>query len=204
MWLPVKRTVAAGVIASLGLPACSAADTGFIDIVSNDKPPPPKPKDTCDVDGQCPPMTPYCDQTKKRCIECIADPNCAGGPMPVCGPAGACVQCLVDATCAAATPHCAADHACVECLDDAHCPTGEACDTVKRRCVPTCAGNGDCAPMTPYCDLQRLLCVECVGDANCAVPRPYCNIATSKCVECTTDQNCAAGQMCDPMQHCAP
>src|SRR4051812_13571238 len=70
---------------------CTMGDTGSIDFVTDETTKgPKKPPKPCAGDGECTPPTPYCDLTHATCIECLADPNCAG-PKRFCGPLGACV-----------------------------------------------------------------------------------------------------------------
>jgi hypothetical protein len=206
---------------------CAMGDTGSIDFVSDTTRGPKKPIRPCAGDGECTPPTPYCDTVTATCIECLADPNCAG-PKKFCGPRGACVECVADPNCAKAKPYCDIDRwTCAECLSDAHCDATKVCDPSEHRCVPSCSDSSTCEPMKPYCDAARRLCVECLTDANCAdakkpacgplgactectnnaqcpADRPLCEFATNKCIGCTSDLDCPAGRHCDPMQHCAP
>jgi hypothetical protein len=222
-----KAAVAWGSIA-LVIAHCSMGDTGAIDFVSdNANKGPKKPPKPCAGDGECTPPTPYCDAISATCIECLADPNCAG-PKRFCGPRGACVECLADTGCAKGKAYCDTDrYVCVECLLDAQCDATKVCDVDEHRCVPSCVDSTTCEPMKPYCDSARRLCVECLTDANCAeakkpacgpsgacvecatashcpADRPLCDGATRKCIGCNTDLDCPAGRHCDPMQHCGP
>jgi Cys-rich repeat protein len=208
---------------------CAMGDSAAIDFVTDradKKGSPKKPFTPCASSAECPPSIPYCDPTTAMCIECLADPNCAG-PKAFCGPRGWCVECLGDAECAKGKPHCDTEQStCAECLVDAHCEATKVCDAAERRCVPRCADDSTCEPMKPHCDAARRLCVECLTDANCGdlkkpacgafgrcvecttpaqcVPdRPLCNVEEGKCV-CLTDSDCPTGKRCDPMRHCAP
>jgi Cys-rich repeat protein len=206
---------------------CSMEDTGSIAFVTRDSTKgPKKPPKPCAGDGECTPPTPYCDLASATCIECLADPNCAG-PKRFCGPLGACVECLTDTGCAKGKPYCDMErYVCAECLLDAQCDAAKVCDATDHRCVPSCVDSSTCEAMKPYCDSARRFCVECLTDVNCADPKkpacgssgcvecttaahcpadkPLCDVATSKCVGCNTDLDCPAGRHCDPMQHCAP
>src|SRR5215471_21777622 len=116
----LESALLAGFFVARGVAGCTAGNSGFIDLSSHPSDPPPsKAPKSCTEDGQCPPPTPYCDQTSHQCIQCLADPNCTMGNERVCSPSGACVQCLADESCMGPTAHCnLADNHCVECLVD--------------------------------------------------------------------------------------
>jgi Cys-rich repeat protein len=206
---------------------CTMSDTGTIDFMTGKtgKDPRDQPK-PCSGHGECAPPTPYCDAVSATCIECLADPNCAGA-KPFCGPRGACVECMGDPGCEKGKPFCDLErYACAECLIDAHCEPTKVCDIANQRCVPSCTDSSTCDPMKPYCDAARRLCVQCLTDANCAdvkkpacgqfgacaecttnthcsADRPFCDRADDKCVGCTSDLDCPAGRRCDGMRRCA-
>jgi Cys-rich repeat protein len=101
-------------------------------------------------------------------------------------------------------------------------------DTTKGQKKPPkpCAGNGECAPPAPYCDIAsatciecladpncsgpkrfcgpRGACVECVGDPGCAKAKPYCDVERYACAECLVDVHCDATRVCDPDRRCVP
>jgi len=86
-----------------------------------------------------------------------------------------------------------------------HCTMGDngSIDFVSRTSGGTkkppkaCAGDGECAPPTPYCELASATCIECLADPNCEGPKKFCGPGGA-CVACLTDQNCdKAKPYCD-------
>lgn len=207
---------------------CTMGDSGEIGFVTDRAGKgggPKKPPQPCISSAECPPAMPYCDGTTGTCIECLADPNCAG-PRPFCA-GGWCVECVGDSGCAKGKPFCDVERgACAECVANGQCDATKVCDLAARRCVPRCADDSTCEPMKPHCDVERSLCVECRSEAHCGdmkkpvcgaygqcvecmtaahcdVERPICDSSESKCI-CQTDVDCPAGKRCDPMRHCVP
>jgi MYXO-CTERM domain-containing protein len=79
------------------------------------------------------------------------------------------------------------------------------------RCVvpPGCAGNGECPPLRPICDLSVVprSCVQCLADSQCAAPLVCDQMGSKLCVECTGAKvgNCQAalsGSRCLPSNIC--
>ncbi|MFO0745028.1 MAG: Ig-like domain-containing protein [Myxococcota bacterium] len=166
------------------------------------------------LDPGCTVGDPICDPALNpdACVECLddrtgpltPDTGCALG-TPACDRAAAggpdCVECTVDADCAAGSICDESHHQCVPCLDsksgaqtDDGCTSGEPlCDVGLTpddcvRCVDDQdAGHTDtgCTTATPACIDQVLggrTCVECDGDADC--PGGTCDEASHTCVIC--------------------
>src|SRR5687767_10883638 len=55
-----------------------------------------------------------------------------------------------------------------------------------------CAGDGECAPPKPYCDVGSATCIECLADPNCTGPKHFCG-PFGACVECVGDEGCSKG-----------
>ncbi|MCA9557045.1 MAG: hypothetical protein KC583_00665, partial [Myxococcales bacterium] len=140
--------------------------------------------------------------------ECAADnnngPKCVkNGPLD-----GACVDCLANADCDAAsgTPICSAQFDCVRCTADAQCagnPNGTNCNVVTGACV-RCVDNADCNQqgVTPVCGLDgnnKAACVGCVDDNACVgnPVGPNCH-PDGSCEVCANNADCA-GQVGAPV-----
>ena len=92
---------------------------------------------SCGSDADCTADVgrPFCDVTRKLCVECVGNQDCP--PIaPHCATAGGvCSQCVSDADCSGATPHCdPSKFACVACLDNSDCAPGDSC--LKSVCTP--------------------------------------------------------------------
>lgn len=158
----------------------------------------------CTASSQCGAPFPYCATDIGRCVQCMSNPNCAGGSSHrYCDPKSfACVACLTDQQCSSLAPYCAsAIGTCVQCLTSANCgDPGLACDRINFRCVPSCETNADCAAAfeTPFCDPSRSLCVACASDQDCTGLTPRCDTQAGSCVECVEDADCPkAAARCD-------
>jgi hypothetical protein len=72
------------------------------------------------------------------CTRCDEDRECAAETpaTPHCMPGGArCVECVADADCASATPHCdPVSYECVACRDSRDCAPETACDATDHTC----------------------------------------------------------------------
>jgi len=100
---------------------------------------------------------------------CQSDDDCAP-PTPICDLA--CVQCLLDFHCPAATPHCNfVAAACEGCSSDEHCSSYPS--------LPACTASGACG--------------ECSASnqALCSGSEPVCDTPTSSCVPCSTNADCS-------------
>ena len=160
----------------------------------------------------------HCRTNDGRCVECIADTDCAGSPSTTtCSPDGACGPCVADADCAGLPGRlaCLTGIGCVECTNDQHCtidPTRRSCKSVGNSsdeaavntCVQ-CLDNSAClTPNASAC--TNNVCAGCTVDADCthidATPgapggaRPVCDDGT--CVECAGNRRDACGAtVCD-------
>lgn len=152
--------------------------------------------------------------------ECTAGTHCADG---------ACVQCAVDADCAAyGLPRCEPTrHRCVPCLDTSDCERGFACDPLANRCLQSCPNDDACPANAHGCDERRQVCYQCDEDRECAkssighlcasdgsgcvqcrketdCPNQHCDQLSGRCVECRDGVDCES-RICNPMTFtCVP
>jgi hypothetical protein len=126
-----------------------------------------------------------CDIANQRCVECLAESDCAGdmGGDIHCNIAqGRCRPCVLGST------------------DPAlGCPAGQTCGGNNGACQVVCTADTQCAALmnTPACNTTTSMCVECVTDAHCAANpananQPHCDVANNNCVECLANADCAA------------
>ena len=129
--------------------------------------------------GNCP-AAQSCDPRLGLCVDCVANADCADGPLTACdGARGTCVECVGPETCPAQRPVCDVEaNRCIECRSDADCAvTGEVCLPGPQRCVQ-CRNDADCAGRDDdvLCLPDELRCVECVSDVDCVEPdKPFCS-----------------------------
>ncbi len=141
--------------------------------------------DTCDPAVGCVPgaapcadPTPVCDEDNDQCVECLVDADCAAGETC---PNNTCVML------ACQTP--------ADCDDGLFCNGAETCDLDSNTCVP---GAAPCADPTPVCDEANDQCVACVVDADCD-DGLFCN-GTETCdpqLGCVSGGGPCASQLCD-------
>ena len=74
-------------------------------------------------------LPPLCRSPEPLCILCNNHSDCTRDPAePFCSPVfGTCVECLSDADCGPAEPHCEGGE-CDFCKDDDQCPDGQRCN----------------------------------------------------------------------------
>jgi hypothetical protein len=133
--------------------------------------------------------------------------TCSGNSMgnTVCdAPNNRCVQCLADGDCASQMTNKACDlrpnmqglptGRCIVCVDNSHCAAGSVC--IGNTCVAGCSTDRDCSAdgggRTPHCEPTTKTCAQCGADSHCTSPMtPACGPAGT-CVQCTTDTQCVA------------
>ena len=101
---------------------------------------------------------------------CTRDTDCGLSSLHCDSFSGACVACTADIHCGQGARRCdSALHRCIECGSQLDCASGQVCEAMTHRCVPSCVDNGapSCPPTAPTCEPQLGLCVECQGDADC-------------------------------------
>ncbi len=175
---------------------------------------------TDEGNANCSGMTPLCDSTLPRCVQCRNAGDCTSG-TPVCDPTTRlCRACTADNECSGGTPACRTGVACVQCTSTNRTAcTGQTsvCNTGTNRCVQ-CVSNTDCGGATPICNTTTNTCRPCAGDMDCGGSTPacattgtnagrcvqcsgtntmacmggttVCNTTTNNCVGCTSNSNC--------------
>ncbi len=176
----------------------------------------------CGNNNACGGNTPVCNDAANRCVQCLADGDCAGrAGTPECV-GETCRQCdpatSVGCTENGAAPICeAANFTCRVCNNDAECVgrAGNLDECVGGRCR-ACdpATHAGCGGATPICDAASFACracanngecagdTQCVGGAcvgcdpansgTCGVDLPICDAATTSCRSCRNDNECLA------------
>lgn len=155
----------------------------------------------CGNNPVCAGTLPFCNQTSLACVQCLADGDCgAASATPKCKNSTTCVQCLGNTDCAnPATPACSpTSNTCVECVDDSTCTTpGKThCNTATNQCVG-CTADAQCA-MGEQCDPTSHTCVDCYNDAGCPALN-HCKTDSKICVQCTSNAQCAAERAATPL-----
>lgn len=141
----------------------------------------------CNTPGDCPSVTPYCDETAHVCRQCLGAMGCTA-MAPVCSDNGAC------------TATCTDDNACTAFagMQLGHCETTGA---ATGQCVECRTGGTDCAGNTPVCDANR--CRPCETGSECA--SGVCELDGGACVTETDviymapgagGTSCTKGQPC--------
>lgn len=104
--------------------------------------------------------------------------------------------CMNDSDCEASAPHCTEGGVCVQCLVDADCAANASAPVcVEGTCsARTCTADTDCPENTPVCDLvggSALYgtCVECTAAHHCNNVAPRC-ARDRVCRGCTHDADC--------------
>jgi Cys-rich repeat protein len=134
-----------------------------------------------------------CDLANNRCVQCLADPDCASQPT--------------NKTCdtrRSGTTMLPADR-CVQCIDNTQCPPGATCN-MANLCSTQC-GTMTCtgAMGNSVCDLPNNRCVQCLSDGDCAsqATNKTCDLRpnmqglpTGRCIGCLDNTQCAAGSVC--------
>ena len=148
----------------------------------------------CGNNPECSGVLPFCNSTTLACVQCLSDANCgAASPTPKCKNSTTCVQCTSSMDCA--TPGLTAckptTNTCVECVDDSTCtaPGKTRCNTTTNTCVG-CTDDTQCAA-GEQCDPASNTCVDCYNDMGCPALQ-HCRTDTKVCVQCTADAQCAA------------
>jgi hypothetical protein len=140
---------------------------------------------------ECPLATPFCDELRGACAECIVGGDCHEPSASRCE-AGSCEGCSGDADCAhlSDTPVCdERASTCVECTLDTESDRcgATSCDPVEQRCTETprqsvvrcgaCRADSECreaddacVPMTFRGDSHGGYCLPRVGTPGCARP----------------------------------
>jgi len=158
------------------------------------------PSSGCHSDADCQLTSLRCHAASSRCVECLDDQDCATSERP----------------------HCDTElFRCVDCTEDDHCMADARCDTVERRCAPSCTTLQDCAEAHacndgvcvacdrdvecreqdaggPVCSVSGLGCVSCREDAQCPQPE-ICDVLSGRCVACLSSKDCDEGTLCDPV-----
>lgn len=125
------------------------------------------PVQVCTTSGDCvAPGAPVCDQALGYCAPCTtvgAEPECQAfdSNLSFCADSGACVECLEDATCAAATPICTGN-ACQRCASSTECQrlgTGADICAPSGECV-ACLNHSDCSASSEVCDRATNSCAD--------------------------------------------
>ena len=158
------------------------------------------PGNGCNVDADCRLASLHCHAASSQCVECLDDRDCTTSDRAHCD---------------------AALFRCVACTQDDDCMAGARCDTVERRCAPSCTTLQDCVdahackdgvcvacdrdvecgeeyPAGPVCSASGLDCVSCREDAQCPQPE-ICDVLSGRCVVCLSSADCDDGAVCDPI-----
>ncbi|MBL9004321.1 MAG: putative metal-binding motif-containing protein [Myxococcales bacterium] len=161
----------------------------------------------CGNDAECSGAKPLCNATLLACVQCLADADCgAASPTPKCKGGRTCVECLDSMDCGSPTaPACnTTSNRCVECVDDTTCTMmGKMhCNTTTNKCVP-CTADAQCAA-GEQCDPASNTCVDCYNDMGCPAMF-HCKTGTKTCVECISDAQCAVDRpmtpKCNPLNN---
>jgi hypothetical protein len=123
----VMPDMAVGDLANMCEDACGV-DASF-DLTNVERPP------MCSDSSTCPGSTPVCAQ--QVCGGCQLDADGGSSPAcathhpatPLCGPGGACVECLSKDDCDSKHQTCSTSHACGPCAANADCTSGLCCTT---------------------------------------------------------------------------
>jgi hypothetical protein len=161
-----------------------------------------------------------CDTQARRCVQCVADPDCKTGmrcvanvcttmaPIcqssldcasnaanPICDvPTGRCVRCLTASDCPASND--CTSQTCVAyttCMNSLGCPSGQVCDTTRMRCVQ-CVGDNDCA--TDQKCASNVCRKKCTSDNMCTSMGMLCNTTGMYCVSCLMSTDCKPAEYC--------
>jgi hypothetical protein len=133
-----------------------------------------------DAAGNCPTGL-HCDPAG-ICVDCLANADC-GEPLRACDlVSNTCAECVVGGdTCPLARPVCdPAALRCVQCRVDAECAaTGQVCLEAEQRCAQ-CESDLDCRGRDDdvVCLPGEQRCVECISDADCRLSepdKPFCS-----------------------------
>lgn len=165
-------------------------------------------KIACDELADCAalPVRKKCKMDTKDCVECLADPDCAGASLGrnLCGPLNSCVACKTSADCAGnpagekcALGRCARDL----CTGDEDCIKGPGntgkcqisvtgLNTCTRCTVDTDCVSGETTISTGKCDTSEGSCSKCTADADCSTIGLVCDEPSGKCVVCAADADC--------------
>lgn len=138
------------------------------------------------------------------CTECATDLDCKDAGKPACV-LGKCHECEVSADCATGQACFPKDHKCMPaCAGDGDCP-GDApiCKTDTGACLG-CLADADCASIkdAPVCEPTRAQCSACASNADCGAAAPACDLSDGKCHECLVDSNCSAPSLCGVDRKC--
>src|SRR5262249_41554856 len=119
----------------------------------------------CSSAGSCTPCTPGGDGTSTECAAYHA-------PKKLCGPSGACVECLTKDDCAPTNRTCdTTTYACAACKAHTDCTTG------------ACKAGGVCASASEVAYVNRDL-AGCSEAPHTSTPAaPYCQIQTAATVD---------------------
>lgn len=115
---------------------------------------------SCTDSSSCPAGAPVCAMSV--CGPCTSGDNssCASfhASTPLCGPLGACVECVSNMDCFSktATPYCGPANSCVECLTAANCAP-KVCDSTSNMCR-ACKAHAECP--SGVCDTGTGNCVD--------------------------------------------
>ena len=158
----------------------------------------------CGSNPECSGTTPLCNTTSLACVQCLADGDCgAASPTPKCKDSTTCVECLADTDCGnpAASVCDPGSDRCVECIDDSTCltPGMTHCNASTHQCV-ACSSDAHCA-MGEQCDPTSHTCVDCYNDMGCPALH-HCKTDSKVCVECLADAQCLAERPTTPK--CSP
>jgi hypothetical protein len=121
-------------------------------------------------------------QTANRCVDCLADSDCASGQQ--------CEQ---------------QTHLCVTTCNRDRDPScqdlGLECNLRHGYCA-ACQQDRDC-PSHLHCIPGHARCAQCVVDSDCDVePGGLCDPVLFLCVECRDSLDCpSSGAVCDPWTH---
>jgi MYXO-CTERM domain-containing protein len=153
---------------------------------------------TDESNANCSGMTPLCDSSLPRCVQCRNAGDCSTS-APVCDPTTRlCRACNADNECSGATPACRTGVSCVQCTGTNRTAcTGatSVCNTTTNRCVQ-CVSNTDCGGATPICTTTTNTCRACASDMDCGGSTPACATSGSsagRCVQCSGTNSSACG-----------
>lgn len=129
------------------------------------------------------------DASTKKCN----GPKDCTGVLSHCGPAGTCVECMMNEHCPVTDPVCS-ENACVGCASPGDCNarTGMlACDTASGDCVECTVGNEiACTSQGKVCSSDGGSCVECNTNTDCPGGMPHCS-EQHVCEPCSENSDCA-------------
>ena len=141
-------------------------------------------------DGACEGATPVCDEEQDSCVQCLESSSDCEAPMPFCGDAHECVECLDNLACPEPTESKCDDGTCSPCQTNEDCTHIEGkgvCD--EGECVE-CTGT-DYAACGTNDELEPLVC-----DSLTRTCSTQARSSAGLCASCVSDAACETGMLC--------